>query len=110
MKQNLQIVGTTRIFAKEINGTTRIFAKEINGKTLYSTSISSKKQDGTYDKMYISVQLPKDMAVQNKTDITILEGFISFYKNKEGLAMPKIVVMKFEKEEAAEEEKSDLPF
>lgn len=52
MKQNLQIVGTTRIFAKEING-----------KTLYSTSVSSKKQDGTYDKMYISVQLPKDMAV-----------------------------------------------
>lgn len=98
MKQNLQIVGTTRIFAKEING-----------KTFYSTSISSKKQDGTYDKMYISVQLPKDMSVQNKTDITILEGFISFYKNKEGLAKLKIVVMKFEKEEA-EKEKSDLPF
>lgn len=99
MKQNLQIVGTTRIFAKEING-----------KTLYSTSVSSKKQDGTYDRMYIAVQLPKNTVLQNNTDITILEGFMSFYKSQEGLAKIKIVVMKFEKEEAAEEEKSDLPF
>ena len=99
MKQNLQIVGTTRIFAKEING-----------KTLYSTSVSSKKQDGTYDRMYIAVQLPKNTILQNNTDITILEGFMSFYKSQEGLAKIKIVVMKFEKEEAAEEEKSDLPF
>ena len=99
MKQNLQIVGTTRIFAKEVNG-----------KTLYSTSISSKKQDGTYDRMYIAVQLPKNTVLQNNTDITILEGFMSFYKSQEGLAKIKIVVMKFEKEEAAEEEKSDLPF
>ena len=99
MKQNLQIVGTTRIFAKEING-----------KTLYSTSVSSKKQDGTYDRMYIAVQLPKNTVLQNNTDITILEGFMSFYKSQEGLAKIKIVVMKFEKEEASEEEKSDLPF
>lgn len=99
MKQNLQIVGTTRIFAKEING-----------KTLYSTSVSSKKQDGTYDRMYIAVQLPKNTVLQNNTDITILEGFMSFYKSQEGLAKIKIVVMKFEKEEAAEEEKSELPF
>lgn len=99
MKQSLQIVGTTRIFAKEVNG-----------KTLYSTSISSKKQDGTYDRMYIAVQLPKNTVLQNNTDITILEGFMSFYKSQEGLAKIKIVVMKFEKEEAAEEEKSDLPF
>lgn len=99
MKQNLQIVGTTRIFTKENNG-----------KTLYSTSISSKKQDGTYDRMYIAVQLPKNTILQNNTDITILEGFMSFYKSQEGLAKIKIVVMKFEKEEATEEEKSDLPF
>lgn len=100
MKQNLQIVGTTRIFAKEING-----------KTLYSTSVSSKKQDGTYDRMYIAVQLPKNTVLQNNTDITILEGFMSFYKNKDGLAMPKIVVMKFDTEQQEEEIlQSDLPF
>ena len=66
--------------------------------------------DGTYDRMYIAVQLPKNTVLQNNTDITILEGFMSFYKSQERLAKIKIVVMKFEKEEAAEEEKSDLPF
>ena len=101
MKQNLQLVGTTRIFAKEIDG-----------KKLYSTSISSKKQDGTYDKMYVSVQLPRDTVLQNNTDIIILDGFISFYKSKDGLAKLKIVVMKFEIEETTQQEvqKSDLPF
>ena len=85
MKQNLQLVGTTRIFAKELNG-----------KTVYSTSISSKNIDGT--------------TIENKTDITIIESFMSFYKNKDGLAMPKIVVMKFEKEEQEEINNSQLPF
>lgn len=99
MKQNLQLVGTTRIFAKELNG-----------KTVYSTSISSKNIDGTYDKMYIAVQFPKGTTIENKTDITIIESFMSFYKNKDGLAMPKIVVMKFEKEEQEEINSSQLPF
>lgn len=100
MKQSLQIVGTTRIFTKEING-----------KNFYSTSISNKNLDGTYDKMYVAVQLPKNTTLENKTDITILEGFISFYKNKDGLAMPKIVVMKFEIEKQEEvSSNSDLPF
>ena len=99
MKQNLQLVGTTRIFAKELNG-----------KTVYSTSISSKNIDGTYGKMYIAVQFPKGTTIENKTDITIIESFMSFYKNKDGLAMPKIVVMKFEKEEQEEINNSQLPF
>lgn len=98
----------------QIAGTTRIFTKEVNGKTLYSTSISSKKQDGTYDRMYISVQLPRDRAVQNNTDIMILEGFMSFYKNKDGLALPKLVVMKYQvdnKEKTEEIQPEDtLPF
>lgn len=99
MKQNLQLVGITKIFAKELDG-----------KTVYSTSISSKNIDGTYDKMYVTVQFPKGTIIENKTDITILESFISFYRNKVGLAIPKIVVMKFEKEEQEEINNSQLPF
>lgn len=100
MKQNLQLVGTTRIFAKELNG-----------KTVYSTSISSKNIDGTYDKMYIAVQFPKGTTIENKTDITIIESFMSFYKNKDGLAKPKIVVMKFEQESKDEFVSNEqLPF
>ncbi len=100
MKQNLQLVGTTRIFAKELNG-----------KTVYSTSISSKNIDGTYDKMYITVQFPKDTVIDNQTDVTILESFMSFYKNKDGIAKPKIVVMKFEQESKDEFVSNEqLPF
>ena len=72
MKQNLQLVGTTRIFAKEMDG-----------KTVYSTSISNRNLDGTYEKMYITVQFPKGTVIENQTDITILESFMSFYKNKD---------------------------
>lgn len=100
MKQNLQLIGTTRIFAKEVNE-----------KTFYSTSISTKNLDGTYDRMYITVQFPKDTVIQNNTDITILDSFLSFYKDKNGLPKLKIVVMKFEIEQQAEEiPQSDLPF
>lgn len=99
MKQNLQIVGNTRIFAKEING-----------KVLYSTSISSKNIKGEWEKMYISVQMPKDTVVANGTDITILESFMSFYKNNAGLSLPKIVVQKFEIEKEEIQQDSDLPF
>ena len=42
-----------------ITGLCRIFKKELNGKELYSTTISSKNQNGEWDKMYLSVQLPK---------------------------------------------------
>lgn len=99
MKQSLQIMGSTRIFAKEVNG-----------KTLYSTSISNKNIKGEWEKMYIAVQFPKNTTIPNKTDITILESFISFYKNNNGLAMPKIVVQKFEIEEEDIQQNSDLPF
>lgn len=100
MKQNLQLVGTTRIFAKEIDG-----------KTFYSTSISNRNLDGTYEKMYITVQFPKDTVIDNQTDVTILESFMSFYKNKDGIAKPKIVVMKFEQESKDEFVSNEqLPF
>ena len=100
MKQNLQLVGTTRIFAKEIGG-----------KTAYSTSISNKNLDGTYEKMYITVQFPKGTVIENQTDVTILESFMSFYKNKDGIAKPKIVVMKFEQESKDEFVSNEqLPF
>lgn len=53
--------------------------------------------------MYISVQLPKNTALENVTDINITKGFLSFYKNKDGLAMPKIVIQEFQRKEEQEE-------
>lgn len=92
----------------------------------YSTSISSKNMNGEYDKMYLSVQMPKDTVLENKTNIIITNGFLSFYKTKDGLTKPKIVVMEYElendesyvreerqaiqNEEFYGEDISDLPF
>lgn len=83
----------------------------------YSTSVSNKKPDGTYDKMYISVQMPKDVELENQTTINITNGFLSFYKTKEGLPKAKIVVLDYEvKNKKQETENTDnystdyLPF
>lgn len=77
----------------QIRGETMIFANEKGG---YSTTISNKNQDGTYDNMYIAVNFKKDVMVENKTKIDITNGFLSFYKTREGLPKLKIVVMDFE--------------
>lgn len=89
-----------------ISGQTMIFKGEYG----YSTSISKKNEDGTYDKMYLSIQLPKGIELENKTKINITNGFLTFYKNKEGLPKPKIVVMQFESEykEQAEDITDDI--
>lgn len=92
-----------------VNGEVMIF----KGDYGYSTTISNKKQDGTYDKMYLQLQLPKDVELENKTKINITKAFLSFYKSKEGLAKPKIVVQEYQTTENNSDNMfngSDLPF
>ena len=95
----------------KVTGETIIFKNDKG----YSTSISNKKEDGTYDNMFISVNFQKGIEVANKTKINILDGFMSFYKNKNGQAVPKLVVMSFETENQENNsfeinDPSDLPF
>ena len=78
----------------------------INGKVIiykndygYSTAISNKKQDGTYERMYVSLQLPKNIELENRTVIEITNGFLSFFKTKDGLSKIKIIVMEFTTDE-----------
>ena len=80
-------------------GETLIFRNEFG----YSTSISRKNQNGEYEKMYLSVQLPKGVELENKTKINITKSFLSFYKNKQGLPQVKIVVMEYQTSEEAQE-------
>lgn len=61
----------------------------------YSTAINSKDREGNWDRMYISIQLPKGQEVENKTTIEITKGFLSFYKDKNGMAKPKVVVQEY---------------
>ena len=82
-----------------ISGEIMIFKNEYG----YSTSISRKNQDGEYEKMYLSVQLPKGVELENKTKINITKGFLSFYTNKQGLSQVKIVVMEYQTSEEVQE-------
>ena len=78
-----------------ITGKTMIFKNDYG----YTTSINKKNQNGEYERMYISIQLPKGVEVENKTMIDIKEGFLSFYNTKDGLPKLKIVVMKISTED-----------
>lgn len=73
----------------------------------YSTSISSKNKDGEYDKMYISMQMPKETQIENMTLINIIDGYLSFYKTKDGLPKIKVVVKEFETDADAQYEKEE---
>lgn len=59
---------------------TMIFVKEDdNLKKHYRAGLSTKKQDGTYDKAYIDVKMPKGTNIDDRTKINITKGFLSFY-------------------------------
>lgn len=92
----------------KITGETMIFSNDKG----FSTTISNKKEDGTYENMFIPVNFKRDISVPNKTKINILDGFLSFYKTRDGLPKIKAVIMSFEQEGQAKEsiDKSDLPF
>lgn len=66
-----------------ITGETMIF-KNNNG--FYATTISKKKQDGSYDNAYINIAFKKGVDLQNMTKINIKSAWLTFdkYMNKEG--------------------------
>ena len=84
-----------------VTGRKMIFKNE---KGFYSTSISSKKQDGTYDNMYISVGFPKGDDIPNKSIVNIKNAFLSFFRanNPEGKLenVVKLVIMDYELDNA----------
>jgi hypothetical protein len=95
----------------KVTGKTRIFKNEFNGRTNYSTSISNKKEDGTYDKMYLSVQFKRGMETEG--DIDIKDGFLGFYKTKDGLPKVKLIVLDYTAEQSdfmAVDSPENLPF
>lgn len=90
-----------------ISGKTMIFKSEFG----YSTTISKKNQNGEYERMYLSIQLPKGVELENKTNIEITKGFLTFYQTKEGLPKIKIVVMEYkidEEEQYKQEERKAI--
>lgn len=93
----------------KISGETMIFKNDRG----YSTTISNKKEDGSYENMFIPVNFRKGIELPNKTKINVINGFLSFYKTKDGLAKVKMVITDFEQNESNEYEitdSSELPF
>lgn len=90
-----------------ITGETMIFKNDYG----YSTTISHKNLNGEYEKMYVSVQFPKDKIVDNKSVIQITKGFLSFYKDKNGLDKIKLIVQEYGVVGTEDfEQYDDLPF
>lgn len=87
-----------------ISGNAIIFRNEYG----YSTTISNKNQEGKYENMYVTAQFPKGTELENKTRINITKGFVSFYKNKNGLAVPKFVIQEFTTEKKETTQNDDF--
>ena len=67
------------------------------------------------DKLYVQVAFRKGQEpVQDRVTIDIKDGFLSFYKDKNGLAKPKIVVLEYQEIDSGvsvtTEYSDDLPF
>ena len=97
----------------KISGNICVFKNE---KGYYSTGISNKLMDGSYENAYLPIQFKKGTELNNKDRIIINSGFLSFYKNQEGKTVYKIVVTDFNKEGDAKEpevvydDSNSLPF
>lgn len=90
-----------------VTGKTKIFKNDRG----YSTSIGTKKEDGTYDNMYLGVTFKKGLGeVENGTEINITDGFLTFWKDKNGLAHPKVVIMGYQEINVIADNTDDLPF
>lgn len=86
-------------------------------KGFYSIGISNKLMDGSYDNMFFPVQFKKGVELDNKTDINITNGWITFYRDKDNKPIFKIMVLEFTQNGDAKEETNvttfsgeDLPF
>ena len=81
-------------------------------KGQYGFSTLLKNND---DKLYVQVAFRKGQEpVQDRVTIDIKDGFLSFYKDKNGLAKPKIVVLEYQEIDSGvsvtTEYSDDLPF
>ena len=97
----------------KVTGKARIFKNQYNGNTYYSTSISNKKEDGTYENMYLSTQFKKGMETEGNIEIT--DGFLTFFKDKNGMPKVKLVILDYTKEQqddfmSVSMDESSLPF
>lgn len=57
-----------------------IFRKDFKGIPKYSTPISKKNKDNSFDNAYMQVKFRKDTTLRNKTKLMIKDAWFSFDK------------------------------
>lgn len=72
----------------DISGKMKIWKNE---KGNYSTSISNKKDDGTYENAYLQVNFKKGVEVGNGQTIDVKNAFLTFYKVTDKHGEEKII-------------------
>lgn len=78
----------------DLVGTMYIYKNQQYGG--YSTYITNSDKE----KMYISVGFRKGQEpTEDKLKIEVTKAFLTFYKTKQGMSKPKIVVMEYTKEQ-----------
>lgn len=89
----------------EVSGTCKVFrndSKTADGRefTRYQASLSKRLTIGGWENAYINLQFRKGVELDNKADIEIISGWLTFdkYNNKDGKPVTtyKIFVNEFE--------------
>ena len=76
-----------------------IYRKEFGNKICYSTRISKKDKEGNYQNAFIPVQFKKDINVEDRSKIMIMNGWLDFYINKDNKPVFTIFISEFSTEE-----------
>ena len=79
----------------KFTGKAMVFRRDHEGRAYYSTSIGRKNQDGTWDNAHINLQFKRDIELENKTEIDIGNGWLTFYK-KGNIPVWQVFVNEFE--------------
>ena len=76
-----------------------IYRKEFGDKICYSTRVIKKDKEGNYKGAFIPVNFKKDISVEDRSKIKILNGWLDFYNDKENKPVFTIFISEFSTEE-----------
>ena len=78
---------------------TTIYKKTFGDKICYTTRVVKKDKEGNYTSAFIPVQFKKDVSVEDRSKIIILNGWLDFYINKDNKPVFSIFISQFSTEE-----------
>lgn len=76
-----------------------IYRKEFGDKVIYSTRVIKKDKEGNYLGAFIPVKFKKDIKVEDRSKIKILNGWLDFYIDKGNKPVFMIFINEFCTEE-----------